>query len=433
MQDIYLLDSPSADDAWMDIGELTPISSSDDLKIVSGMGNSDKHDLFGFPSRSRGHIAESDEKTAPMTAPLSTQSDWREPQRRWDMEEKHPLVLDTLDRPYRTQPVCILRVNVQAIEESNPSSVAPQRPIYKSTGTHAEDFTVFKPNVPEIMYCIAAILQAEIIASLQLPDSISVLPEFDVEFTPPADWLPVRDEYDAIHGRKLPPQASFEFIVKFISNVYDRVQYPPECNIIALVYVNRFMELGKMSLTPRTWTNIWIATIIVAQKMWDDRAFKTSAFLSILPGVTKHALRDMEWKLLDVVNFDISVKSSLYASYYFEMRHMYEEFRPGSNSFKLKPLSGLKERQLAERSYNRRLVRKPGHKKEEKYPSRGDGGECMSPKASPTSGLVVYIPIPHDKLTATNGESDDCSVRRKYDHSPVITGEMPRSHKHAKI
>ena len=223
---------------------------------------------------------------------------------------------------------------------------------YKSTGTYFETGTVARPDYSQTFFCIAAILQAETKATLLSPASTMVLhPEFNVDFLPPHFLL------DANITAELDSTTHFDFMVKFIDYVCQLVAYPIECNIIALVYVNRAMANGNISLTSKSWANVWVSAIMIAQKMWDDRSFKTSAFVKILPGVTKHQLRDMEWKLLDILNFDLGVKPSLYASYYFEMRSMYAEFYPGAHAFNLEEMSSFKEKRLQSLSHSLHPVR----------------------------------------------------------------------------
>ena len=59
--------------------------------------------------------------------------------------------------------------------------------------------------------------------------------------------------------------------------------------------------------------------------MWDDNPLKSSSFCTILPGVEKSQLRDMEWTLLQLIDYNTSIKPSLYAKYYFDLRQLFFE------------------------------------------------------------------------------------------------------------
>ena len=249
---------------------------------------------------------------------------------------------------YETQPTSVLRANIQ-------SRMIKEKSIrYNTTGSYDDKYGV-EPNTNEVIYCVAAILQAEVIAGMHSTDRIC--PEFEISPDLPAHLFPDHNEY-ARNGEMLVPRASFEFMVNFINYVFTHVNYQPECNIVALVYVNRITSNGAVVLTPSNWLNVWITAIMIAHKMWEDNAYKTSSFATLLPGVSKQAVRDMEFKFLDMIDFHITISSSLYAKYYFELRQMYKDLGLGAGAFTDRPLSNVKERQLEERSRSRRPVRK---------------------------------------------------------------------------
>ena len=131
-------------------------------------------------------------------------------------------------------------------------------------------------------------------------------------------------------------------------------KYTSECNIIALIYLNRITAMSGVPLSIINWRGLWTVSIMLAQKMWDDRPLKTSAFAQILPTVTKYQLRDMEMKALALIQFSTGVKPSLYAKYYFELRSL-STGDSGANvvasrEWALKPLSVIQARKLEDRS-----------------------------------------------------------------------------------
>ena len=101
--------------------------------------------------------------------------------------------------------------------------------------------------------------------------------------------------------------------------------YTPECNIIALVFINRITAVHTLPLTMLNWRSLWLVAIILAQKVWDDRPLKTSAFVHIIPAYTKKLLRDLELNALQLLQYLTNVKPSLYARYYFELRELFTE------------------------------------------------------------------------------------------------------------
>jgi hypothetical protein len=43
--------------------------------------------------------------------------------------------------------------------------------------------------------------------------------------------------------------------------------------------------IGKITLTIHNWRMLWVVCILVAQKVWDDKALSTSTFSDFLPDI----------------------------------------------------------------------------------------------------------------------------------------------------
>lgn len=131
-------------------------------------------------------------------------------------------------------------------------------------------------------------------------------------------------------------------------------KYSVECNIVALVYLNRMGNLKQLALTMSNWRAVWLSCIMVAQKMWDDKPLKTSAFAQLVPPITKVNLKDFEIKVLQLLDFTVSVKPSLYVKYYFELRDLFVSIIGFQDAeWHVKPLSirhAKRMEALAERS-----------------------------------------------------------------------------------
>jgi hypothetical protein len=124
-------------------------------------------------------------------------------------------------------------------------------------------------------------------------------------------------------------------------------KYSTECNVIALVYLNRMSSSNKLILTMTNWRCVWLTCIILAQKMWDDRPLKTSAFTQLVPPLEKINLRNFEAKALQLLDFSIGVKPALYVKYYFELRQLFISIIGFKESdWQLAPLSIVKARRL---------------------------------------------------------------------------------------
>jgi hypothetical protein len=129
---------------------------------------------------------------------------------------------------------------------------------------------------------------------------------------------------------------------RYIVYLYSAAEYSPECNIMALVYINRLTAMNQVILTQFNWRSIWLVVIMLAQKVWDDRPLRTSDFVRLLPDIDSKILRELEYQTLTMLKYITGVKPSLYAKYYFELRTLYSDImgsNPSCGEWALEPLS----------------------------------------------------------------------------------------------
>ena len=156
-------------------------------------------------------------------------------------------------------------------------------------------------------------------------------------------------------------------IVRFMKLLHGCAKYSTECNIIALVYLNRMSSSAQLSLSMSNWRCVWLTCIILAQKMWDDRPLKTSAFTQLVPPLEKKHLRNFEAKALELLEYSIGVKPGLYVKYYFELRQLFISIigfkesdwnLPALSIVKARRLDALCERKLSKP--NPAITQSPG-------------------------------------------------------------------------
>ena len=56
-------------------------------------------------------------------------------------------------------------------------------------------------------------------------------------------------------------------VCRFMVHLYEQAKYDNECNIMALVYVNRVTTAHNMALSVRNWRFLWLIAILIAQKV----------------------------------------------------------------------------------------------------------------------------------------------------------------------
>ena len=78
---------------------------------------------------------------------------------------------------------------------------------------------------------------------------------------------------------------------RFISHIFRRARMSTECNIIALVYINRAIALTGMPLGVYNWRPAVLMAMILAQKVWDDKSLRASCFTQICPEYSKDQIK----------------------------------------------------------------------------------------------------------------------------------------------
>jgi len=155
--------------------------------------------------------------------------------------------------------------------------------------------------------------------------------------------------------------ASAEAIFHFLKSVFEMAQFSPECNTISLVLINRFLNKTKMILHAYNWRALLLCSLLIAQKIWDDRCLTNVDFPVIwrhaVPGVKENTftlkmINKLEIVFLGLIRYNVYVSGSLYAKYYFELRTLHESNNEnGGASTKFpKPLSKGQAARLEARS-----------------------------------------------------------------------------------
>jgi len=71
--------------------------------------------------------------------------------------------------------------------------------------------------------------------------------------------------------------------LQYIEGIFKRAQFSTECNIIALIYINRAISLSSIPIHGRNWKMVVLVALILAQKVWDDSWYVVVASLQQQP------------------------------------------------------------------------------------------------------------------------------------------------------
>eukprot|EP01130_Rhizamoeba_saxonica_P014938 TRINITY_DN6607_c0_g1_i5.p1 TRINITY_DN6607_c0_g1~~TRINITY_DN6607_c0_g1_i5.p1 ORF type:complete len:202 (+),score=40.72 TRINITY_DN6607_c0_g1_i5:307-912(+) len=133
----------------------------------------------------------------------------------------------------------------------------------------------------------------------------------------------------------------------FLALIFNAEQLSAECGVMAMAYIERLTELTGLKFKLATWRKIVLGALIVASKVWEDQAVWNVDFLSVFPNVNVRDLNRLERQYLTAIQFMVSLKSSVYARYYFELRALSDK---DENHFPLDPLDHESQEKLELRS-----------------------------------------------------------------------------------
>lgn len=225
-------------------------------------------------------------------------------------------------------------------------------PKSSTTSTLFLTSTLSVPNNDEICLGVATVLHCQLLQDFEAGRSCPK----------PFEAAALMFNEDAYRDRptEQPAVTPIEDFYAFIKRAFELAQFSPECNILSLIFVNRCVAFTKMPVTAHTWRLLMLSALLVAQKVWDDRAlanvdfptvYATAAGTRDIGSVDVKVINRLERKFLELLGYNVSVSSSLYAKYYFELRTLAEE---NNMAWRLAPLTAEQARALEVTSSKKR-------------------------------------------------------------------------------
>ena len=201
-----------------------------------------------------------------------------------------------------------------------------------STSTILLQSTMSSPNVKLIIQAVATLLHSNITEDLMEGKVIS--PNSELYYFSEEKYIaesPQSFEEERIALLRKTP--SRDEISGFIEAIYDLAQFSPECCVICLVYINRINALTDMPLLPTTWRPLVIISLMIAQKMYDDKYLSNADFQYIYPFFDSNQFNMLEVKFVDLIQYNTHIKLSIYTKYYLELKSL------SPDDFPLEPMN----------------------------------------------------------------------------------------------
>jgi len=210
-----------------------------------------------------------------------------------------------------------------------------KRDKYSSTATMFMNKNILAPDVAETVKCLSVALYWMIQKSLKVQPRV-FKDVFSEETNPLGD-----NKTDFA----TPPTT--DEVHEFLGLIFEAEELSAECAVMSLVYIERLVALTNITLHASNWRRICLGAIIVASKVWEDCAVWNVDFQSAFPGLNAADLGKLEREYLVSLQFHVTLKASIYAKYYFDLRSIAER---NEKNFPLKPMSLEDAQQLEDKS-----------------------------------------------------------------------------------
>ncbi|KAF9143718.1 hypothetical protein BGX30_014967 [Mortierella sp. GBA39] len=178
-----------------------------------------------------------------------------------------------------------------------------------STSSLYIDSTMLKSDVDETLRAVATVLYDKVLLSHKLSDCRT-------------ERIVNLSSYQSSE-RVLMSQADIFDFMRFIFDCGQNLG--AENAIITLIYVERMTELGDLSFHAINWRRLLLGALILSIKVWEDLAVFNSDVCAIFEGLSVKDVNALERFSMAKLQYNVSVKRSVYAVYYFRLRDVSEQ------------------------------------------------------------------------------------------------------------
>ncbi|KAH8548674.1 hypothetical protein BGW37DRAFT_505845 [Umbelopsis sp. PMI_123] len=116
------------------------------------------------------------------------------------------------------------------------------------------------------------------------------------------------------------PYTKWRQVHEQLAYVFECGELRAECAIITLIYIERMLRSSQIDLYDGNWRLTVLGALLLAVKVWDDCAVYNIDFISLFPEIGVRYMNSLERFFIRALNYDVSIKSSLFAKEYFKLR-----------------------------------------------------------------------------------------------------------------
>jgi len=128
---------------------------------------------------------------------------------------------------------------------------------------------------------------------------------------------------------------SLKEVERLLKKIFKNQMLSAECAVMAIAYIEKIRQ-SKVYLCSHTWRRVLLGAILLSEKVWEDQTVWNVDYTKSFPEIQVDDLRNLEREFLIKIQFQLTLKPSEYARYYFALSSLRESTE---ENYPLKPLT----------------------------------------------------------------------------------------------
>lgn len=104
-------------------------------------------------------------------------------------------------------------------------------------------------------------------------------------------------------------------VCSFILSILHQGIFSVSAFIVSVIYLSRFKESSHITLHACTWRPLFLTSLLLADKMWEDKPVRNSSLAKLFPVLSNLELNRLESEFLGEIGFNVLVKPDLFCSF----------------------------------------------------------------------------------------------------------------------
>eukprot|EP00929_Paragymnodinium_shiwhaense_P052596 TRINITY_DN26346_c1_g1_i1.p1 TRINITY_DN26346_c1_g1~~TRINITY_DN26346_c1_g1_i1.p1 ORF type:complete len:897 (+),score=179.73 TRINITY_DN26346_c1_g1_i1:68-2692(+) len=104
-------------------------------------------------------------------------------------------------------------------------------------------------------------------------------------------------------------------VASFILSILHQGIFSVSAFIVSIIYLSRFKESSRITLHACTWRPLFLTSLLLADKMWEDKPVRNSSLAKLFPVLNNTELNKLESEFLNELRFNVLVKPELFCSF----------------------------------------------------------------------------------------------------------------------